>query len=184
MTPSVVGCGMEQAMLTPPSTLVLRRASCCCLDRQPMRNLPDSSGCCDRMGHTAGWNRLAILGPLSVKLATPVPRCSSTTGCCRNVGGGLLPCRQKVWPAGAGFDFSFGLLLAVSVSPASDFSVSFVDFSVCFLELSLALARWTFLFSLCRRCWKSLPLKISLSTFTSSSSVLFLFLLMFLKNPY
>ena len=35
------------------------------------------------------WNRLAVLGPLSKKLATPVPRSSSTTGCCRNVGGYL-----------------------------------------------------------------------------------------------
>ena len=182
MTPSVVGCGMEQATLTPPSTLVLRRASCCCLDWHPMRNLPDSSGRCDRMGLTVGWNRLAILGPLSMKLATPVPRCSSTTGCCRN-GGGWLSCRQKGWLAGEGFDFSFGLLLAVSVSPASDFSVSFVDFSVCFLELSLALAWWAFLFSLRQHCWKSLPSKISLLTFTSSSSVLFLIVLMFLKNP-
>ena len=74
MTRSVVGCGMEQATLTPPSTLVLRRASCCCLDRQPMRNLPDGSGRCDSMGPMVHWNRLAVLGPLSRKLANPVPR--------------------------------------------------------------------------------------------------------------
>ena len=112
MTPSVVGCGMEQATLTPPSTLVLRRASCCCLDRQPMRleTCPgDGSGRCDRMGPMVRWNRLAVLGPLSRKLATPVPRSSSTTGCCgRNVGGGWLPCRRKGRPAGVGFAFSVG----------------------------------------------------------------------------
>ena len=66
-----------------------------------------------------------------------------------------------------------GLLLAVSVSPVNDFSVSFVDFYVSFLELSLALARQAFLFSL---RLKSLPSEISPSTFTSSSSVLFLIL--------
>ena len=46
-----------------------------------------------------------------------------------------MPCRRTGRPAGAGFVFSFSLLLADSVSSASDFSVSFVDFSVCFLEL-------------------------------------------------
>ena len=112
MTPSVVGSGMEQATLTPPSTLVLRRASCCCLDRQPMRNLLDGSGRCDRMGPiSVRWNRLAVLGPLSRKLATPVPRSSSTTGCCRNVGGGWLPCRRKGRPAGVGFGFSLVFFL-------------------------------------------------------------------------
>ena len=141
-----------------------------------MRNLPDGSARCDSMGPTVRWNRLAVLGPLSRKLATPVPWSSSTTGCCRNGGGGWLPCRRKGWPTGAGFGFSFGLLLAVSVSPVCDFSVSFVNFSVCFLELSLALSRRAFLFGLLRCCWKSLPSEISLSTFTSSSSVLFLIL--------
>ena len=175
MTPSVVGYGMEQATLTPPSTLVLRRASCCCLDRQPMRNFPDGSGRCDRMGPMVRWKRLAVLGPLSRKLATPVPRSSSTTGCCRNVGGGWFPCRRKGRPAGAGFGFSLVFSLAISVS-VSDFPVSF-DFSVCVLELSLALARRAFLLSLRRRCKKSLPSEVSLSTFTSSSSVLFLILL-------
>ena len=113
---NVVGCGMEHATLTPPSTLVLRRASCCCFDRQPVRNLPDGSGLCDRMGPTVRWNRLAVLGP--------VPRSSSTTGCCRNVGGSWLTCRRRGRPAGAGFGFLFSLLLAFSVSPASDFSLS------------------------------------------------------------
>ena len=114
-TPSVVGCGMEQATLTPPSTLVLRRASCCSLDRQPMWNLPDSSGRCDRMGPMVRWNRLAVLGPLSRKLATPVPRSSSTTGCCRNVGGSWLPCRRKGRLAGVGFGLSLVFSLAISV---------------------------------------------------------------------
>ena len=144
MTPSVVGCGMEQATLTPPSTLVLTRASCCCLDRQPMRNLPDGSGRCDRMGPMVRWNRLAVLGLLSKKLATPVPRSSSTTGCCRNVGGGWLPCRRKGRPAGVGFAFSVVFSLAISVSVA-DFSVSF-GFSIGVLGTSLALARRAFLF--------------------------------------
>ena len=144
MTPSVVGCGMEQATLTPPSTLVLRRASCCCLDRQPMRNLPDGSGRCDRMGPMVRWNRLAVLGPLSKKLATPVPRSSSTTGCCRNVGGGWLPCRRKGRPAGVGFAFSVVFSLPISVS------VSF-GFSIGVSGKSLALARRAFLFSLRRR---------------------------------
>ena len=144
MTPSVVGCGMEQATLTPPSTLVLTRASCCCLDRQPMRNLPDGSGRCDRMGPMVRWNRLAVLGPLSKKLATPVPRSSSTTGCCRNVGGGWLPCRRKGRPAGVGFAFSVVFYLAISVS------VSF-GFSIGVSGKSLALARRAFLFSLRRR---------------------------------
>ena len=175
MTPSVVGCGMEQAAtLTPPSTLVLTRASCCCLDRQPMRNLPDGSGRCDRMGPMVRWNRLAVLGPLSRKLATPVPRSSSTTGCCRNVGGGWLPCRRKGRPAGVGFAFSVVFSLAISVS-VSDFSVS-LGFSIGVLGKSLALARRAFLFSLRRRCTKSLPSEVSLSMFTSSSSVLFLIL--------
>ena len=116
------------------------------------------------------WNRLGCPWPLSRKLATPVPRSSSTMGCCRNVGGGWLPCRRKGRPAGAGLGFS----LAISVS-VSDFPVSF-DFSVCILELSLALARRAFLFSLRRRCKKSLPSEVSISTFTSSSSVLFLIL--------
>ena len=174
MTPSVVGCGMVQATLSPPNTLVLRRASCCCLDRQPMRNLPDGSGRCDRMGPTVRWNRLAVLGPLSRKLATPVPRSSSTTGCCRNVGGGWLPCRRKGRPAGAGFGFSLVFSLAISVS-VTDFPVSF-DFSVCVSELRSALARRAFLLSLRRRCKKSLPSEVSLSMFTSSSSVLFLIL--------
>ena len=172
MTPSVVGCGMEQATLTPPSTLVLTRAFCCCLDRQPMRNLPDGSGRCDRMGPMVRWNRLAVLGPLSRKLATPVPRSSSTTGCCRNVGGGWLPCRPKGRPAGVGFAFSVVFSLAISVS-VTDFSVSF-GFSIGVLG---ALARRAFLFSLRRRCTKSLPSEVSLSMFTSSSSVLFLILL-------
>ena len=141
-----------------------------------MRNLPDGSGRCDRMGPAVRWNRLAVFGPLSRKLATPVPRSSSTTGCCRNVGGGWLPCWRKGRLAGAGFCFLFGLLSAFSVSPVNDFSVSFVDFSVSFLELSLALARQAFLFSLRQHCWKSLPSEISLSTFMSSSSVLFLIL--------
>ena len=162
MTPSVVGCGMEQATLTPPSTLVLRRASCCCLDRQPMRNLPDGSGRCDRMGPMVRWNRLAVLGPLSRKLATPVPRSSSTTGCCRNVGGGWLPCRRKGRPAGVGFAFSVVFSLAISVS------VSF-GFSIGVLGKTLALARRAFLFSLRAS-------EVSLSMFTSSSSVLFLIL--------
>ena len=48
--------------------------------------------------------------------------------------------------------------------------------SVCVLEQSLALARRAFLFSLRRRCKKSLPSEVSLSMFTSSSSVLFLIL--------
>ena len=174
MTPSVVGCGMEQATLTPPSTLVLTRASCCCLDRQPMRNLPDGGGRCDRMGPMVRWNRLAVLGPLSKKLATPVPRSSSTTGCCRNVGGGWLLCRRKGRPAGVGFAFSVVFSLAISVSVA-DFSVSF-GFSIGVLGTSLALARRAFLFSLLRRCTKSLPSEVSLSMFTSSSSVLFLIL--------
>ena len=101
MTPSVVGCGMEQATLTPPSTLVLRRASCCCLDRQPMRNLPDGSGRCDRMGPMVRWNRFAVLGPLFRKLATPVPRSSSTTGCCRNVVAvGALPAKRSTGRGG------------------------------------------------------------------------------------
>ena len=65
--------------------------------------------------------------------------------------------------------------MAISVS-VSDFPVS-LDFSVWFLELSLALARGAFLLSLRRRCKKSLPSEVSLSTFTSSSSVLFLILL-------
>ena len=160
MTPSVVGCGMEQATLTPPSTLVLTRASCCCLDRQPMRNLPDGSGRCDRMGPMVRWNRLAVLGPLSKKLATPVPRSSSTTGCCRNVGGSWLPCRRKGRPAGVGFAFSVVFSLAISVS-VTDFSVSF-GFSVGVLGTSLALARRAFLFSLRRRCTKSLPSEVSL----------------------
>ena len=69
-------------------------------------------------------------------------------GCCKNVGGGWLPCRRKGRPAGAGLGFS----LAISVS-VSDFPVSF-DFSVCILELSLALARRAFLFSLRRHCKK------------------------------
>ena len=142
MTPSVVGCGMEQATLTPPSTLVLTRASCCCLDRQPMRNLPDGSGRCDRMGPMVRWNRLAVLGPLSRKLATPVPRSSSTTGCCRNVGGGWLPCRRKGRPAGVGFAFPVVFSLASSVS-VTDFSVSF-GFSIGVLGTSLALARRAF----------------------------------------
>ena len=97
--------------MTPRSTLVLWRGSCCCLDRQPMRNLPDGSGRCDRMGPTVHWNRLAVLGPLSMKLATPVPRSSSTTGCCRNVGGGWLPCWRKGQLAGAGFGFLFGSVI-------------------------------------------------------------------------
>ena len=47
------------------------------------------------VGVAIGWalwfvgTELAVLGPLSRKLATPVPRSSSTTGCCRNVGGYL-----------------------------------------------------------------------------------------------
>ena len=41
---------------------------------------------------------------------------------------------------------------------------------------SLALARRAFLFSLRRRCTKSLPSEVSLPMFTSSSSVLFLIL--------
>ena len=121
------------------------------------------------------WNRLGCPWPLSRKLATPVPRSSSTMGCCRNVGGGWLPCRRKGRPAGAGFGFSlvfFSMAISVSVS---DFPVS-LDFSVWFLELSLALARGAFLLSLRRRCKKSLPSEVSLSTFTSSSSVLFLIL--------
>ena len=166
MTPSVVGCGMEQATLTPlPSTLVLRRASCCCLDRQPMKNLPDGSGRCDRMGPMVRWNRLAVLGPLSRKLATPVSRSSSTTRCCRNVGGGWLPCRRKAQPAGAGFVFSLVFSLA-SLFQSVIFPVSF-DFSACVLEQSLALAGRAFLFSLRRRCNKSLPSEVSLSMFTS-----------------
>ena len=102
------------------------------------------------VGVATGW-ALRFVGPLSRKLATPVPRSSSTTECCRNGGGGWLPCRRKGRPAGAGFGFSLVFSLAVSVS-VSDFSVSFVDFSVCVLELSLALARRAFLFSLRRRC--------------------------------
>ena len=120
------------------------------------------------------WNRLAVLGPLSRKLATPVPRSSSTTGCCRNFGGGWLPCRRKGRPAGAGFGFSLVFFLAISVS-VSDFPVSF-GFFVCVLELSLALSWRAFLFSLRRRCKKSLPSEVSLSTFISLSSVLFLIL--------
>ena len=57
----------------------------------------------------------------------------------------------------------------------SDFSVSF-DFSIGVLGKSLALARRAFLFNLRRRCTKSLPSEVSLSMFTSSSSVLFLIL--------
>lgn len=45
MTPSVDGFVFEQDMLTPASTFTLRRVSCCCLDQQLMRNLPDGSGC-------------------------------------------------------------------------------------------------------------------------------------------
>ena len=132
------------------------------------------------MGVAIGWalwfvgTELAVLGPLSRKLATPVLRSSSTTGCCRNVGGGWLPCRRRGRPAGAGFGFSLVFSLAISVS-VSDFPVSFY-FSVCVLELSLALARRAFLLSLRRRCKKSLPSEVSVSMFTSSSSVLFLIL--------
>ena len=67
-----------------------------------------------------------------------------------------------------GFSLVFSLAISVSVS---GFPVSF-DFSVCVSELSLALARGAFLFSLRRRCKKSLPSEVSLSMFTSSSSVL------------
>ena len=95
-----------------------------------MRNSPDGSGRCDMIR----WNRLAVLGPLSRKLVTPVPRSSSTTGCCRNVGGGWLPCRRKGRPTGAGFGFSLVFSLAISVS-VSDFPVSF-DFSIGALEQS------------------------------------------------
>ena len=90
------------------------------------------------------WKRLAVLGPLSRKLATPVPRSSSTTGCCRNVGGGWLPCRRKGRLAGVGFAFSVVFSLAISVS------VSF-GFSIGVLGKSLALARQAYLFSLRRR---------------------------------
>ena len=120
------------------------------------------------------WNRLTVLGPLSRKLATPVPRSSSTTGCCRNGSGSWLPCQRKGRLAGAGFGFSLVFSLAISVS-VSDFPVSF-DFSVCVLEQSLALTQQAFLFSLHGRCKKSLPLDVSLSMFTSSSSILFLIL--------
>ena len=68
------------------------------------------------LGPMVLWNRLAVLGPLSKKLATPVPRSSSTTGCCRNVGGGWLPCRRKGRPAGVGFAFSVVFSLAISIS--------------------------------------------------------------------
>ena len=95
-----------------------------------MRNLPDGSGRCDMMGPMVHWNRLAVLGPLSKKLATPVPRSSSTTGCCRNVGGGWLPCRQgKGRLAGVGFAFSVVFSLAISVS-VTDSSVSLAFLSV------------------------------------------------------
>ena len=132
MTPSVVGCGMEQATLTPPRTLVLRRASCCCLDRQPMRNLPDGSGRCDRMGPMVRWNRLAVLGPLSRKLATPVPRSSSTTGCCRNVGGGWLPYWPKGRPAGRGGFWFFVSFFLGYFCFSQWFSCFFWLFSLCF----------------------------------------------------
>ena len=97
------------------------------------------------VGVAIGWalwfvgTELAVLGPLSRKLATPVPRSSSTTGCCRNVGGGWLPCRRKGRPAGVGLGFSVIFSLAISVS-VTDFSVSF-DFSIGVLGKSLALAR-------------------------------------------
>ena len=74
-----------------------------------------------------------------------------------------------VWP---GFSVIFSLAISVSVT---DFSVSF-DFSIGVLGKSLALARRAFLFSLRRRCTKSLPSEVSLSMFTSSSSVPFLIL--------
>ena len=52
------------------------------------------------VGVATGWDLWfigthAVLGPLSMKLATPVPRSSSTTGCCINVGGGC-PASEKV----------------------------------------------------------------------------------------
>ena len=83
-----------------------------------------------------------------------------------------LPAKRSTGRGRFWFFVSFSLAISVSVS---DFPVSF-DFSVCVLELSLALARRAFLFSLRRRCRKSLPSEVSLSTFTSSPSVLFLIL--------
>ena len=88
MTPSADGFGFEQDMLTPASTFTLRRVSRCSLDQQLMRNLPDGSGCCDRMGPMVCSKRFAVTGPFSVKIADPILRSYKITGCCKKVGGG------------------------------------------------------------------------------------------------
>ena len=83
-----------------------------------------------------------------------------------------LPAKRSTGRGGFWFFVIFSLAFSVSVS---NFPVSF-DFSVCVLEQSLALAQRAFLFSLHWRCKKSLPSEVSLSMFTTSSSVLFLIL--------
>ena len=83
-----------------------------------------------------------------------------------------LPAKRSTGRGGFWFSLVFRLAISVSIS---DFPVSF-DFFVCVLEQSLALARRAFSFSLRRRCKKTLPSEVSLSMFTSSSSVLFLIL--------
>ena len=85
-----------------------------------------------------------------------------------------LPAKRSTGRGGFWFFVVFSLAISVSVS-VNDFPVSF-DFSVCVLEQSLALARRAILFSLRRRCTKSLPSEVSLSMFISSPSVLFLIL--------
>ena len=62
-----------------------------------MRNLPDGSGCCDRMGPMVCSKRFAVsvTGPFSVKIADPILRSSKITGCCKKVGGDWLTLKKK-----------------------------------------------------------------------------------------